>query len=172
MTAVAFDLDKVQDACNAAEMAARTAAKQTLAALGGDRGACGFAWVNVYGVRSNSRLGKTLQTYGFSKSYTGGLSLWNPSKAATQSISILEAGADAAYRVDFAGEIDEAWLEGATTVGLTSGASVPEILVNSVLAWLAERGYTDVEEVETIEEHLIFALPPELRRDIKAAGRA
>ena len=63
-------------------------------------------------------------------------------------------------------------MEGVNTVGLTSGASVPEILVNSVLAWLAERGYTDVEEVETIEEHLIFALPPELRRDIKAAGRA
>jgi len=63
-------------------------------------------------------------------------------------------------------------MEGVSTVGLTSGASVPEILVNSVLAWLAERGYTDVEEVETIEEHLIFALPPELRRDIKAAGRA
>jgi 4-hydroxy-3-methylbut-2-enyl diphosphate reductase len=84
----------------------------------------------------------------------------------------LEAGASAAYRVDFAAEIDETWLDGAQTVGLTSGASVPEILVNGVLTWLAERGYTDVEEVETIEEHLIFALPPELRRDIKAAGRA
>ena len=84
----------------------------------------------------------------------------------------LEAGARAAYRVDFAGEIDEAWVKDAQTIGLTSGASVPEILVSSVLAWLAERGYTDVEEVETIEEHLIFALPPELRRDIKAAGHA
>ena len=84
----------------------------------------------------------------------------------------LEAGASAAYRVDFAAEIDETWLDGAQTIGLTSGASVPEILVNGVLTWLAERGYTDVEEVETIEEHLIFALPPELRRDIKAAGRA
>jgi len=84
----------------------------------------------------------------------------------------LEAGASAAYRVDFAAEIDESWLDGAQTIGLTSGASVPEILVNGVLTWLAERGYTDVEEVETIEEHLIFALPPELRRDIKAAGRA
>jgi 4-hydroxy-3-methylbut-2-enyl diphosphate reductase len=84
----------------------------------------------------------------------------------------LEAGARAAYRVDFAAEIDEAWLTDAQTVGLTSGASVPEILVNGVLTWLAERGYNDVEEVETIEEHLIFALPPELRRDIKAAGRA
>ncbi len=84
----------------------------------------------------------------------------------------IEAGARAAYRVDFAAEIDETWLDGAQTIGLTSGASVPEILVNGVLTWLAERGYTDVEEVETIEEHLIFALPPELRRDIKAAGRA
>ena len=84
----------------------------------------------------------------------------------------LEAGAGAAYRVDFAAEIDETWLAGAETVGLTSGASVPEILVNGVLTWLAERGYSEVEEVETIEEHLIFALPPELRRDIKAAGRA
>ena len=84
----------------------------------------------------------------------------------------IEAGARAAYRVDFASEIDEAWLDDAETIGLTSGASVPEILVNGVLKWLAERGYTDVEEVETIEEHLIFALPPELRRDIKASGRA
>lgn len=84
----------------------------------------------------------------------------------------LEAGAGAAYRVDFAAEIDETWLADAETVGLTSGASVPEILVNGVLTWLAERGYSEVEEVETIEEHLIFALPPELRRDIKAAGRA
>jgi len=84
----------------------------------------------------------------------------------------IEAGARAAYRVDFASEINEAWLDGAQTIGLTSGASVPEILVNGVVKWLAERGYTDVEEVETIEEHLIFALPPELRRDIKASGRA
>jgi 4-hydroxy-3-methylbut-2-enyl diphosphate reductase len=84
----------------------------------------------------------------------------------------LEAGAKAAYRVDFAGEIDETWFANVQTVGLTSGASVPEILVNSVLAWLGKHGYSDVEEVETIEEHLIFALPPELRRDIKAAERA
>ena len=93
MTAVAFDLDKVQDACNAAEMAARTAAKQTYAALGGDKGACGFAWVNVWGVRSNSKLGNALKAAGFRKDYTGALSLWNPSKAAVQSLDILEAGA-------------------------------------------------------------------------------
>lgn len=84
----------------------------------------------------------------------------------------LEHGSKAAYRVDFAAELQESWLDGVETVGLTSGASVPEILVNSVLAWLAERGFGDVEEVETVEEHLVFALPPELRRDLKAAGRA
>ena len=74
------------------------------------------------------------------------------------------------YLVDDASEVDEAWLAGVTTVGLTSGASVPEVLVVGVLAWLAARGYADVEEVEAAEEHLLFALPPELRRDLRAAG--
>jgi len=81
----------------------------------------------------------------------------------------LEHGANAAHRVDNAGEIQERWLDGVSTVGLTSGASVPEILVREVLAWLAERGYGDVEEVVTAEEDLLFSLPKELRRDIKAA---
>ena len=57
-------------------------------------------------------------------------------------------------------------------MGLTSGASVPEVLVDGVLAWLAERGFGDVEEVAAAEETLVFALPPELRRDLKAAGSA
>lgn len=91
-TATAFNLELVQDACNEAAMAARTAAKEALNKYG-DRDACGFAWVNVYGVRSNSKLGKALQSYGFSKSYTGALQLWNPSKMGVQSIGILEAGA-------------------------------------------------------------------------------
>jgi 4-hydroxy-3-methylbut-2-enyl diphosphate reductase len=69
-------------------------------------------------------------------------------------------------------ELDEAWLDGVSTVGLTSGASVPEVLVDGVLAWLAERGFSDVEEVTAAEETLVFALPPELRRDLKAAGSA
>jgi hypothetical protein len=94
MTALAFNLDQVQDACNEAAMAARTAAKEALQKYG-DRDACGFAWVNVYKVRSNSKLGKALQAAGFSKSYTGALQLWNPSKAAVQSVGILEAGAEA-----------------------------------------------------------------------------
>ena len=81
----------------------------------------------------------------------------------------LEAGAGSSYRVDSATELDDAWFEGASTVGVTSGASVPEILVREVLEWLAQRGFGSVEEVRTAEEHLIFALPPELRRDMKAA---
>ncbi|WP_063771508.1 4-hydroxy-3-methylbut-2-enyl diphosphate reductase [Streptacidiphilus albus] len=80
----------------------------------------------------------------------------------------LEAGAKAAHLVDFAEEIDEAWLEGVSTVGLTSGASVPEILVEGVLEWLAARGFGDVEQVRTMEEHLQFSLPKELRRDLRA----
>jgi len=84
----------------------------------------------------------------------------------------LEAGAKAAYRVDDASEIDEAWLEGVERVSVTSGASVPDDLVEGVLAFLSERGYPDAEAVQTAEESLIFALPPELRRDLRAAGVA
>ena len=80
----------------------------------------------------------------------------------------LEMGAKDSRLVDKAAELDEAWLDGVTVVGLTSGASVPEILVRGVLDWLAERGYADVEEVRSAEESLLFALPPELRRDMKA----
>ena len=81
----------------------------------------------------------------------------------------LDAGARAAHLVDDAGQIDTAWLEGGRTVGVTSGASVPEDLVAGVLDWLAERGFDDVAEVESAKESLLFALPPELRRDLRAA---
>jgi 4-hydroxy-3-methylbut-2-enyl diphosphate reductase len=84
----------------------------------------------------------------------------------------LEAGARASHRVDDASEIDEAWLEGVRTVSVTSGASVPESLVDGVLAFLAERGYPDARAVHTAEESLVFALPPELRRDLRAAERS
>ncbi|GAA4204841.1 4-hydroxy-3-methylbut-2-enyl diphosphate reductase [Actinocatenispora rupis] len=80
----------------------------------------------------------------------------------------LEAGSRSAYLVDFAAEIDDAWFDGATTVGLTSGASVPEELVQQVLAHLAERGFTDVDEVTTVEERLTFALPREIKKDLAA----
>ncbi|WP_363326316.1 4-hydroxy-3-methylbut-2-enyl diphosphate reductase [Haloactinopolyspora sp.] len=82
----------------------------------------------------------------------------------------LDAGADAAYRVDNAGEIDEAWLDGVQTVGLTSGASVPEDLVTEVVDWLAQRGFPTVEEHRTTEESLMFSLPRELRRDLKSSA--
>jgi 4-hydroxy-3-methylbut-2-enyl diphosphate reductase len=84
----------------------------------------------------------------------------------------LEYGARDSRLVDKAAELDEAWLDGVSTVGVTSGASVPEILVRGVLDWLAERGYADVQEVVAAEESLLFALPQELRRDIKAKAVA
>ena len=83
----------------------------------------------------------------------------------------LDAGAGASYRVDNADEIDEAWLERCTTVGVTSGASVPESLVNGVLDRLAASGFGDVETVTAAEESLVFSLPHELRRDLKAASQ-
>jgi 4-hydroxy-3-methylbut-2-enyl diphosphate reductase len=97
------------------------------------------------------------------------------SRNSSNSVRLVEvalgAGASAAYLVDDASEVSESWLEGVETVGVTSGASVPEDLVDGVLAWLAERGYGDVQTVSPVEENLVFALPPELRRDLKAAGR-
>jgi 4-hydroxy-3-methylbut-2-enyl diphosphate reductase len=84
----------------------------------------------------------------------------------------LDAGSRSAYRVDSAEELDEGWFADCVTVGVTSGASVPEILVDDVLRWLRERGWGTVEEVHTAEESLIFSLPPELRRDLKAAHQA
>lgn len=82
----------------------------------------------------------------------------------------LEHGAKAGHLVDYADDIDEAWLTGVDTVGVTSGASVPEVLVRGVLDWLADRGYHDVEPVVSAQESLAFALPTEIRRDLKAAG--
>ena len=82
----------------------------------------------------------------------------------------LEYGAKASYRVDFANEVDEAWFEGVATVGVTSGASVPEVLVQDVLRLLADYGYGAVEEVVTAEEDLLFSLPKELRATLKQAG--
>ncbi|GAA0407336.1 4-hydroxy-3-methylbut-2-enyl diphosphate reductase [Acrocarpospora corrugata] len=79
----------------------------------------------------------------------------------------LDYGATASYLVDDASFIDDSWLDGVTTIGLTSGASVPEILVEGVLTKLAAHGFTDVEEVESVEEHMRFALPHELRKNLR-----
>ena len=81
----------------------------------------------------------------------------------------LDYGAKAAYRVDYAEEIQQEWLDGVATVGVTSGASVPEVLVQEVLDALSTAGYRDVHEVRTAEEDLMFSLPKELRQD--AAGQ-
>ena len=98
------------------------------------------------------------------------------SRNSSNSIRLVEvakqAGASAAYLVDFADEIDEAWLAGAGTVGVTSGASVPDVLVDGVLDWLAARGYADVQVVTAMEEHIQFSLPKELRRDLRAEAAA
>ncbi|GAA3199963.1 4-hydroxy-3-methylbut-2-enyl diphosphate reductase [Actinocorallia longicatena] len=77
-------------------------------------------------------------------------------------------GAKTAHLVDYAAEIDPAWLEGALTVGVSSGASAPEILVEGVVDFLAQHGFTDVQEIESVREKMIFALPHELRRDLRA----
>ena len=82
----------------------------------------------------------------------------------------LEAGAKASYRVDNATEIDEAWLEGVHNVGVTSGASVPDDLVQGVLDFLVSRGFPMATEERLTEESLVFALPPELRRDLRSGA--
>ncbi|MFM9593560.1 4-hydroxy-3-methylbut-2-enyl diphosphate reductase [Streptomyces scabiei] len=98
------------------------------------------------------------------------------SRNSSNSVRLVEvaklAGSREAYLVDYASEIDEAWLEGVETVGVTSGASVPEVLVEEVLAWLSERGYGDVELVKAAEESITFSLPKELRRDLREEAAA
>ena len=84
----------------------------------------------------------------------------------------LEYGAKASFLVDYAEEIQDEWFTGVETIGLTSGASVPEILVKDVLATLQQHGFNDVQVVTAAEESLLFSLPPELRKDMKAAGQA
>ena len=82
----------------------------------------------------------------------------------------LEHGAKDAHRIDFAREVDEEWFHGVSTIGVTSGASVPDLLVQDLLRLLADYGYGEVEEVRTAEEDVMFSLPRELRKDLKAAG--
>jgi 4-hydroxy-3-methylbut-2-enyl diphosphate reductase len=84
----------------------------------------------------------------------------------------LEYGAKAAYRVDYAHEVKQEWLDGVNTVGVTSGASVPEVLVQDLLDELANAGYGDIETVITAEEDLIFSLPKELRKDMSGNNDA
>ena len=97
------------------------------------------------------------------------------SKNSSNSVRLVEVakeyGADNAYLIDYASEVKDEWFKGVETIGVTSGASVPELLVKDLLEELAKRGYSDVETVTAMEESLLFALPPELRKDLKAAGK-
>jgi 4-hydroxy-3-methylbut-2-enyl diphosphate reductase len=83
----------------------------------------------------------------------------------------LEAGAKAAHRVDNATEVEPSWLAGVSSVGVTSGASVPDDLVRGVLELLVDLGFPAAVEERLIEESLVFALPPELRKDLRRSDR-
>jgi len=88
----------------------------------------------------------------------------NSSNSVRMVETALAVGAPAARLVENAAAVEESWLSGVATVGLSSGASVPEVLVAEVLDWLAERGYADVEDVSATEENMVFALPKEVRQ--------
>lgn len=81
----------------------------------------------------------------------------------------LESGTKASYLIDYASQVKDEWFVGVNTVGVTSGASVPEILVEDLLIELKKRGFADVEVITKMEEHLLFSLPVELRKDLRAA---
>ena len=84
----------------------------------------------------------------------------------------LQYGAKAAYRIDYPDEVRQEWLDGVRTIGITSGASVPDVLVQELMRELAQAGYGDVEEVRTAEEDLIFSLPKELRDGPRGGRRS
>jgi 4-hydroxy-3-methylbut-2-enyl diphosphate reductase len=77
-----------------------------------------------------------------------------------------------AYLIDDETEIDEAWIEGAATVGITSGASAPEKLVTRVCDWFRARGVIDIEPYRLVEEDVTFRLPVELRRELELAAQS
>jgi 4-hydroxy-3-methylbut-2-enyl diphosphate reductase len=97
------------------------------------------------------------------------------SKNSSNSVRLVEVakeyGAKAAYLIDYAKEANPEWLKGVETIGVTSGASVPEVLVDELIKWLADHEFTDCKEVRAKEESLMFALPQEIRKEIKAAGK-
>ena len=92
------------------------------------------------------------------------------SKNSSNSVRLVEValqhGAKASYLIDYAKEVDLAWLEGVETVGVTSGASVPDLLVMELLKFLESHGYGEVEEITTANERITFSLPRELRKDL------
>jgi 4-hydroxy-3-methylbut-2-enyl diphosphate reductase len=85
-------------------------------------------------------------------------------------VETARAAGTQAYLIDDESEIDEAWLDRARTVGITSGASAPEKLVGRVCDWFRARGVTDIEPYRIVEEDVTFRLPVELRRELELAG--
>ena len=96
-----YTVEQVKDIVAEACMAARDAAElyfQTK--LGGrDQYSCGFAWVNIYGIKGNTKLGRTLKEAGIRQDYSKAFSIWNPSGLPVQNIDCKEAGAEAAAKV-------------------------------------------------------------------------
>ena len=78
-----------------------------------------------------------------------------------------EHGADS-YLIDNHMQVDDAWLEGVETVGITSGASAPEELVEKLVTFFKERGADDVSELRTVNEDVRFMLPTDVRRALQA----
>jgi 4-hydroxy-3-methylbut-2-enyl diphosphate reductase len=80
-------------------------------------------------------------------------------------VDVARAGGVDAYLIDDESEIDDAWLDGVESVGLTSGASAPESLVHRVVGWFRERGVSQVESLDGTFEDVFFKLPREVRAD-------
>jgi len=76
------------------------------------------------------------------------------------------------YLIDNSQAIDPAWLQGVTNVAVTAGASAPEVLVEDVVNYLRQNGFSNVEEVEVVPENVRFGLPPEIIQAIGGAGGA
>jgi 4-hydroxy-3-methylbut-2-enyl diphosphate reductase len=87
-------------------------------------------------------------------------------------VETARAAGTEAHLIDDETEIDESWLEGAETVGITSGASAPEKLVNRVCDWFRARGVSDIEAYRLVEEDVTFRLPVELRRELELAAQS
>jgi hypothetical protein len=94
----AYTVEDLKTIKAAAQQAAEDAALAHLEQYG-EHAYCGFAWVNIYGIKGNTKLGRRMKAAGFTKDYTGAYSIWNPSGLGTQCMSTKEAGAQAAARV-------------------------------------------------------------------------
>jgi hypothetical protein len=93
-----YSVDYLKQLLAASQQAAQDAGLQFIRTHG-EQGYCGFAWVNIYGVKGSTKLGRNMKAAGFAKDYTGAFQIWNPSGLGTQCMSTKEAGADACAAV-------------------------------------------------------------------------